>query len=90
MGENGPADGLHMDGKGRLYVSAVEEKAIKLREDGELRVLLADERLRWPDSFAEGPDGAVYVTSSNIPDMHWFKPENPPAVPSSLFRIEQG
>ena len=88
VGENGPADGLLFDRQGRMYISAVEENAIKVREDGKVSVLLQDSRLRWPDTFALGPDGAVYVTSSRIMDMHWFKPENPPALKTTLFRIE--
>ncbi len=88
VGENGPADGLLFDRQGRMYISAVEENAIKVRQDGKVSVLLQDSRLRWPDTFALGPDGAVYVTSSRIMDMHWFKPENPPALKTTLFRIE--
>jgi sugar lactone lactonase YvrE len=88
VGENGPADGLLFDRQGRMYISAVEENAIKLREDGKVSVLLQDSRLRWPDTFALGPDGTVYVTSSRIMDMHWFKPENPPSLKTTLFRIE--
>jgi sugar lactone lactonase YvrE len=88
VGENGPADGLLFDRQGRMYISAVEENAIKVREDGKVSLLLQDSRLRWPDTFALGPDGAVYVTSSRIMDMHWFKPENPPALKTTLFRIE--
>jgi len=88
VGENGPADGLLMDPQGRLYVSAVEENAVKVREGDQLRTLLRDERLRWPDTFAQGPDGTVYVTASHIPDMNWFKPESSLAVATALFRIE--
>lgn len=89
VGENGPADGLLIDRCGRMYISAVEENAIKVREGDRVRTLLADDRLRWPDSFAEGPDGEIYVTSSHIQDMKWFKPGNGPQLPTALFRIEQ-
>ena len=34
--------------------------------------LVQDARLRWPDTFAEGPDGSLYVTSSHIQDLPWF------------------
>jgi len=88
VGENGPADGLLFDREGRMYISAVEENAIKVREGGKVSMLLQDSRLRWPDTFALGPDGTVYVTSSRIMDMHWFKPENPPSLKTTLFRIE--
>jgi sugar lactone lactonase YvrE len=87
MGENGPADGLLFDRQGRLYVSAVEEHAIKIREGENLRTLVHDPDLRWPDTFAEGPDGTIYVTDSRIPDMSWFKPDSPPALPTRLLKI---
>jgi sugar lactone lactonase YvrE len=89
VGENGPADGLLLDARNRMYVSAVEENAVKLRDGDRLTVLVQDPRLRWPDTFAEGPDGAVYVTASRIQDMNWFKPGNPAALPTTLFRIER-
>nr|WP_314629508.1 L-dopachrome tautomerase-related protein [uncultured Noviherbaspirillum sp.] len=88
VGENGPADGLLFDKQGRMYISAVEENAVKVREGDRVSVLLQDSRLRWPDTFALGPDGAVYVTSSRIMDMNWFKPENPASLETTLFRIE--
>jgi len=88
VGENGPADGLLIDRHGRMYISAVEDNAIKVRDGDKVSVLLQDSRLRWPDTFALGPDGTVYVTSSRIMDMHWFKPENPASLKTTLFRIE--
>ena len=88
VAETCPADGLLMDAQGRLYLTAVEENAVKVLEGGQLRTLVQDERLRWPDTFAQGPDGTVYVTASRIPDMHWFKPGNPLVLPTTLFRIE--
>jgi hypothetical protein len=51
-------------------------------------VLVKDARLRWPDTMAEGPDGSVYVTSSRIQDMNWYKPAQGPALPTTLFRID--
>jgi sugar lactone lactonase YvrE len=88
VGENGPADGLLFDKQGRMYISAVEENAVKVRDGDKVSVLLQDSRLRWPDTFALGPDGTVYITSSRIMDMNWFKPENPPSLKTTLFRIE--
>ena len=88
VGENGPADGLLIDRQGRMYISAVEENAVKIREGDRVSVLLQDSQLRWPDTFTQGPDGTVYVTSSRIMDMNWFKPENPASLKTTLFRIE--
>ncbi len=64
------ADGIALD---RLWVTSPEDDALKLRAaDGTLRTVVQDKRLRWPDSLAEGPDGAIYVTSSRIQDMAQF------------------
>ncbi|MGZ8376300.1 MAG: L-dopachrome tautomerase-related protein [Gemmatirosa sp.] len=91
VGENGVSDGLWIDGAGRMYISALEENAVKVRDltaDGDqVTTLVTDERLRWPDTFAEGPDGAIYVTASHIQDMPWYKPERGPQVRTALFRI---
>ena len=47
--------------------------------------MLADKRLRWPDTFSEGPDGTMYVTASHIQDTCWFKPDAPPSITTELF-----
>jgi sugar lactone lactonase YvrE len=90
VGDNGPADGLLIGRDGRLYVTAPEDDAVKVRDNvsAPLRVLVRDARLRWPDTMAEGPDGSVYVTSSRIQDMNWYKPAQGPALPTTLFRID--
>jgi hypothetical protein len=46
-----------------------------------------DERLRWPDTFSQGPDGAIYVTTSHIQDSAFFKPDAPPALPTQLWKL---
>lgn len=84
----GPADGLLFTRSGRLYLSAVEEHAIKVLEGDQPVTLLQDRRLRWPDSFAEGPDGTVYVTDSRLPDMVWFRPHNSIQLRTTLYRID--
>ena len=89
VGENGPADGLWIDASDRMYITAVQENAVKVREGQQVRMLVQDPRLRWPDTFSQGPDGTMYVTASHIPDMNWFDAAKPLAVKSTLFRIEQ-
>ncbi len=88
VGENGPADGLLITRDDTMYISAVEENAIKVRRNGRVSVLFQDSRLRWPDTFAEGPDGMIYITSSRIMDMSWFKPNSKPALATKLFRFD--
>jgi hypothetical protein len=69
VAETEPTDGLWIDGRGRLYLSAIEQDAVKVREGDRITTLVQDKRLRWPDTFSEGPDGTIYVTSSRIQDM---------------------
>jgi sugar lactone lactonase YvrE len=92
VGENGVSDGLWIDAAGRMYISALEENAVKVRDlnatDDRVTTLVQDARLRWPDTFSEGPDGAIYVTASHIQDMPWYRPENAPQVRTTLFRVD--
>ena len=89
VAEMGVSDGFWMTAEGRLHISAVEENAVKVLEsDGTVRTIVQDERLRWPDSFAQGPDGTLYVTSSHIMDNLWFRPDKGPTLTTQLWRIE--
>lgn len=70
-----PVDGLWMDKSGKMFLSSIGDNAVKsLNSDGTLKTELTDVRLRWPDTFAQGPDGALYVTASHIQDSPWFHP----------------
>ncbi|WP_277978923.1 SMP-30/gluconolactonase/LRE family protein [Sphingomonas phyllosphaerae] len=84
-----PTDGLWIDRRGRMYLSAIERDAVHVRDGDSVATLVQDKRLRWPDTFSEGPDGTIYVTSSRIQDMSWFKPENGPRLTTQLWRLEQ-
>lgn len=95
-GHNGVNDGLLFDrGSNRMLLTAVQDDAIKMRDldqgpQAEARVLVQDKRLRWPDTFTQGPDGTVYVTSSHIQDSAFFKPEAPAALPTELWKLAPG
>jgi sugar lactone lactonase YvrE len=67
MGETGAADGIIFGPGGYLYLSAIEDDAINIFASlGTVETVVKDRRLSWPDSFAEGPDGYLYVTTSQI------------------------
>jgi sugar lactone lactonase YvrE len=92
VGENGPADGLLISRHdGRMYVTSPQDDSIRIRDlanrGSKAEVLLSDPRLRWPDTFAEGPDGTIYVTSSHIQDSAFYKPGAPAALPTELWSI---
>ena len=83
-----PADGLWIDTAGRFYISNPEQDSVEVadRPGTPLRTLVKDARLRWPDTFSQGPDGAMYITASHIQDSPWFKPQAT-TTPSAIFRI---
>jgi sugar lactone lactonase YvrE len=64
--DSGVSDGL-LFAPGGVYVSSLEDGAIKVVDgDGRVKTLVKDPRIIWPDSFALGPDGAVWFTTSQI------------------------
>jgi sugar lactone lactonase YvrE len=73
VAETEPTDGLWIDQQNRIYLTTMANNGIKiLSPDGKVTPLLEDSRLRWPDTFAQGPDGMMYVTASHIQDSPWF------------------
>jgi sugar lactone lactonase YvrE len=78
---SGPSDGLLWDGADGIFISAIEDDAVKRwRPDG-VETVVSDPRIAWPDSFARGPDGSLHVTTSQI-----HRGPNPPE-PYRLLRI---
>jgi len=97
VGENGVADGLLIARRdGRMYVTSPQDDAVKVRDlsgktgraDG-LTTLVQDPALRWPDTFSEGPDGTIYVTTSHIQDSADYKPGAPISLPTELWAIKR-
>jgi sugar lactone lactonase YvrE len=92
-GQVGPTDGFWIGrGTQTLFVTSIEDNAVKARDlaqgpSGGLRVVAQDPRLRWPDTFSQGPDGSLYVTTSRIQDSAFFNREAPLALPTQLWRL---
>jgi sugar lactone lactonase YvrE len=66
LGTTGAADGVEFGPDGYLYLTGIEESAIKVFASlGQSDVVITDKLLAWPDSFARA--GAyMYVTASQI------------------------
>ncbi len=79
------ADGLWMSKAGTLYITSPTDYSIRRLAGSGTEVVLTDKRLRWPDTFSEGPDGTIYVTASHIQDTQWFTPGAPPSIRTQLF-----
>lgn len=84
-----PVDGIWMDAKDRIYLSGLNQSAIfRIDRDGQIRQLATDRRLVWPDTFSEGPDGAIYITASHInegPQYNGGKSSR--TMPYSVFKL---
>ncbi len=83
-------DGMLEGPDGFLYLTAIEQNAI-VRYDPvtkEVRTIIADKRLSWPDTMSWGPDDALYVTTSQIQNMPRFNDGKSPRVdPYRVFKI---
>jgi sugar lactone lactonase YvrE len=64
--DSGVSDGL-LFGPAGVYISSLEDGAIKVVDnEGRVMTLVKDPRIQWPDSFAPGPDGSLWFTTSQI------------------------
>jgi hypothetical protein len=88
FGEKSPSDGIVVDGEGRVFVTDIVASAVGIATAGGYSILVQDERLSWPDGFAFGPDGALYVTQNDL-HLHpaFNRGQEGGTPPYGLFRI---
>jgi sugar lactone lactonase YvrE len=86
-----PTDGIWMDRQDRLYLSDIEHNAVRvLLPNGKVQFVAADPRLLWPDTFTEGPDGAIYISASHInTSPPYNKGYRVDQIPFGVFRIDR-
>jgi sugar lactone lactonase YvrE len=88
VGTTHVADGMWMSRSDVLFITSPSDNAVKRWTGSTSEIVVQDDRLRWPDTLSEGPNGAIYVTASHIQDTYWFKPGAPPALPTELFAFK--
>jgi len=80
------ADGIEFGTDGKLYITSLEDNAIKRLDVNDakktLETVVQDKQLIWPDSLAMRADGYIYVTCSQIN----LGPK--PATPYKVFRFK--
>jgi len=76
VGDFPPSDGLILAHDGTIYLTSIEENAIRSYREGSssTTIVAQSDDLKWPDSFGIGSDGSIYVTTSQI---HIKNPPNP-------------
>jgi sugar lactone lactonase YvrE len=67
FGEKPICDGIAMDRKSVLYVTEIEANAIgTIQPDRIYQRWIQDPRLSWPDAFAFGPAGELYIVANQL------------------------
>ena len=90
VAETGAVDGMLMDSDNNLYLTALEENAIKrYRPDSDiLDTIVRDDRIQWPDSMDISPDDYLYFTASQIHRMPQFNNgKDERILPFKFFKI---
>ena len=84
-----PVDGLWMAKDGNLYMSDLRDGAIQRRTpEGKIELVCLDPRIEWPDSFAQGPDGAIYFSCSHIqPSPQYNGVKSARTMPYTVFMV---
>jgi len=69
-----PCAGITIDRRGNLYFSAFSENAMKvLGEDRQLKTLVSDPRISFPNECDVGPDDYLYFPASQIHRLPGFQ-----------------
>ena len=82
------ADGYWINRDGTFFLTSPTDYSITKLAGDAVEKVLTDDRLRWPDTFSEGPDGRMYLTASHIQDTQWFTPGAPPSIKTELFSFD--
>lgn len=90
MGSTAITHGLIADAKGNVFLSSSTDYSIKyLTPAGEIRTLVQDSRLLWPDSFGIGSDGYIYFTCAQLQrDPTWNNGEDKVEYPYQVYKVK--
>lgn len=90
LGLVGVSHGMLADAAGNVYLGDSQDKTIRrYTPSGKLETLVTDARLLWPDSFAVGPDGFLYVTAAQYHRLpKWNGGENKVTLPFWVFKVK--
>lgn len=84
VGRIGAVDGMMFGPNGKLYISSIENNAIKTFDPvtKRMKTIVRDSRIVWPNSLAYGTDGFIYFSTSRINEG------NKPTGAYRIFKIK--
>ena len=83
IGNTDPTDGMIFDPQGNLYLTDITQNAVtRITPTSGVQIVAQDAQLKWPDSYALGSDGALYVTTSQL-----HIPRKQRTEPYRLFKL---
>lgn len=83
LGATPAPDGMIFDKEGNLYMADLERNAVSYRTPlGDMRILIQDERIKWPDTFTLDGENNLIFTDSLLQDAPAGK-----SVEEMSFRI---
>lgn len=90
MGKVGVTHGLIADATGNIFLTTSESYSISyLTPGGQLKTLVEDPRLLWPDSFGIGADGYLYFTCAQLQRLpQWNNGEDKTVYPYQAFKVK--
>lgn len=90
LGEVGITHGMVADNKGTVYLASSENFNVSyITDDGQLKVLIEDPNLIWPDSFGIGSDGYLYFTCAQMQRLpQWNNGQDKTEYPYRAFKVK--
>lgn len=89
-GRVGITHGLIADKAGNIYLTTSEGYSISyLTPEGQLKVLVKDKNLLWPDSMGIGRDGYLYISCSQLQRLPtWNHGQDRTEYPYKAYRVK--
>lgn len=92
LGEKGASDGMITDAEGVVYAGDYENNAIRaILPNGDMKTVVYDPRVLWPDTLSIGTDGYLYFTANQLHRQAAYNNGKDGRIkPYSLFRVKIG
>lgn len=86
----GNTHGLIADKKGNVYLTTSENYSVSyVTPSEEVKTLVRDPRLLWPDSLGIGSDGFLYFSATQLQRLpHWNQGVDKTEYPYRIFRVK--